>query len=75
MFFCNLEHTAKKAIKTRSGKVKKAPTAKSRFHYITRTLHFKNIKKIHPKKLSLFGKYAEFCGRETGRVLESSRSL
>lgn len=44
MFYCNLEHTAKKAIKTRSGKVKNAPTAKSRFHYITRTLHFKNYK-------------------------------
>ncbi|MEG0198024.1 MAG: MobA/MobL family protein [Acinetobacter sp.] len=44
MFYCNLEHTAKKAIKTRSGKVKNSPTAKSRFHYITRTLHFKNYK-------------------------------
>lgn len=44
MFYCNLEHTAKKAIKTRSGKVKSAPTAKNRFHYITRTLHFKNYK-------------------------------
>ena len=44
MFYCNLEHTAKKAIKTRSGKVKNAPTAKNRFHYITRTLHFKNYK-------------------------------
>lgn len=44
MFYCNLEHTAKKVIKTRAGKVKNAPTAKSRFHYITRTLHFKNYK-------------------------------
>lgn len=44
MFYCNLEHTAKKAIKTRSGKVKNAPTAKNRFHYLTRTLHFKNYK-------------------------------
>lgn len=44
MFYCNLDHTVKKAIKTRSGKVKNAPTAKSRFHYITRTLHFKKYK-------------------------------
>jgi hypothetical protein len=44
MFYCNLEHTAKKAVKTRSGKVKNAATAKNRFHYITRTSHFKNYK-------------------------------
>ena len=44
MFYCNLEHTVKKAVKTRSGKVKKAATAKNRFHYITRTSHFRNYK-------------------------------
>lgn len=44
MFYCNLEHTTKKAVKTRSGKVKNAATAKNRFHYITRTSHFKNYK-------------------------------
>jgi hypothetical protein len=44
MFYCNLEHTAKKAVKTRSGKVKNAATGKNRFHYITRTSHFKNYK-------------------------------
>ncbi|WP_180044704.1 MobA/MobL family protein [Acinetobacter sp. YH16039] len=44
MFYCNLEHTSKKAVKTRSGKVKNAATAKNRFHYITRTSHFKNYK-------------------------------
>lgn len=44
MFYCNLEHTAKKAIKTRSGKIKDGATAKNRFHYITRTSHFKNYK-------------------------------
>jgi len=44
MFYCNLEHTVKKAVKTRSGKIKKATTAKNRFHYITRTSHFKNYK-------------------------------
>lgn len=44
MFYCNLEHTAKKAIKTRSGKIKDGATAKNRFHYITRTLHFKSYK-------------------------------
>ena len=31
-------------MKTRSGKVKNAATAKNRFHYITRTSHFKNYK-------------------------------
>ena len=31
-------------MKTRSGKVKKAATAKNRFHYITRTSHFRNYK-------------------------------
>ncbi|WP_173913113.1 MobA/MobL family protein [Acinetobacter sp. Marseille-Q1618] len=44
MFYCNLEHTVKKAVQTRSGKVKNAATAKNRFHYITRTSHFKNYK-------------------------------
>ena len=44
MFYCNLEHTAKKAIKTRSGKIKDGATAKNRFHYITRTSHFKSYK-------------------------------
>lgn len=44
MFYCNLEHTAKKAVQTRSGKVKDGATAKNRFHYITRTSHFKNYK-------------------------------
>ena len=44
MFYCNLEHTAKKAIKTRSGKIKDGATAKNRFHYITRTSYFKSYK-------------------------------
>ena len=44
MFYCNLEHTTKKAVKTRSGKVKNGATAKNRFHYISRTSHFKNYK-------------------------------
>ena len=44
MVYCNLEHTAKKAVQTRSGKVKDGATAKNRFHYITRTSHFKNYK-------------------------------
>ena len=44
MFYCNLEHTAKKAIKTRSGKIKDGATAKNRFHYITRTSHFNSYK-------------------------------
>ena len=44
MFYCNLEHTVKKAVKTRSGKVKKAATAKNRFHYITRTSHVRHYK-------------------------------
>jgi hypothetical protein len=44
MFYCNLEHIAKKAIQTRSGKIKDSATAKNRFYYITRTSHFKNYK-------------------------------
>ena len=44
MFYCNLEHTTKKAVKTRSGKVKNGATAKNRFHYISRTSHFRNYK-------------------------------
>ncbi|WP_320159008.1 MobA/MobL family protein [Acinetobacter bereziniae] len=31
-------------MKTRSGKIKNSATAKNRFHYITRTSHFKNYK-------------------------------
>ncbi len=87
MFFCNLEHTAKKAIKTRSGKVKKAPTAKSRFHYITRTLHFKKYKENTSEKIEFVrsgnmpnfaeGKPAEFWNaaevyeRSNGRTCSS----
>ena len=44
MFYCNLEHTVKKAVKTRSGKIKNGATANNRFHYVTRTSHFKNYK-------------------------------
>lgn len=44
MFYCNLEHTVKKAVKTRSGKIKNAATAKNRFYYITRTSHFRHYK-------------------------------
>ena len=44
MFYCNLEHITKKAVITRAGKVKSSATAKNRFHYISRTAHFKNYK-------------------------------
>ena len=44
MFYCNLEHITKKAVMTRAGKVKSSATAKNRFHYISRTAHFKNYK-------------------------------
>ena len=44
MFYCNLEHVTKKLVKTKSGRVKKAATAKGRFHYITRTLGFEKHK-------------------------------
>ena len=87
MFFCNLKHTAKEAIKTRSGKVKNAPTAKSRFHYITRTLHFKKYKENTSEKIEFVrsgnmpnfaeGKPAEFWNaaevyeRSNGRTCSS----
>ena len=87
MFYCNLEHTAKKAIKTGSGKVKNAPTAKSRFHYITRTLHFKKYKESASEQIEFVrsgnmpnfaeGKPAEFWNaaevyeRSTGRTCSS----
>ena len=38
-------------MKTRSGKIKKATTAKNRFHYITRTSHFKNYKECASEKI------------------------
>lgn len=87
MFYCNLEHTTKKAIKTRSGKVKNAPTAKSRFHYITRTLHFKKYKESASEQIEFVrsgnmpnfaeGKPAEFWNaaevyeRSNGRTCSS----
>ena len=87
MFYCNLEHTAKKAIKTRSGKVKNAPTAKNRFHYITRTLHFKKYKESASEQIEFVrsgnmpnfaeGKPAEFWNaaeiyeRSNGRTCSS----
>lgn len=87
MFYCNLEHTAKKAVKTRSGKVKNAATAKNRFHYITRTSHFKNYKESASEQIEFVksgnmpsfaeGKPAEFWGaadlyeRRNGRTCSS----
>jgi hypothetical protein len=53
MFFCNLKHTAKEAIKTRSGKVKKARRQKAGFTTLLERCTSKNIKKIHPSELSL----------------------
>ena len=53
MFYCNLEHTAKKAVQTRSGKVKNAATAQNRFHYITRTAHFKSYKEVASEQIEL----------------------
>lgn len=87
MFYCNLEHTSKKAVKTRSGKVKNAATAKNRFHYITRTSHFKNYKESASEQIEFVrsgnmpnfaeGKPAEFWGaadiyeRSNGRTCSS----
>ena len=71
MFYCNLEHTTKKAVKTRSGKVKNGATAKNRFHYISRTSHFRNYKESASEQIEFVrsgnmpnfaeGKPAEFC--------------
>lgn len=87
MFYCNLEHTAKKAIQTRSGKIKDGATAKNRFHYITRTSHFKNYKESASEQIEFVksgnlpnfaeGKPAEFWGaadiyeRSNGRTCSS----
>ena len=87
MFYCNLEHTSKKAVKTRSGKVKNAATAKNRFHYITRTSHFKNYKESASEQIEFVrsgnlpnfaeGKPAEFWDaadiyeRSNGRTCSS----
>ena len=70
MFYCNLEHTVKKAVQTRSGKIKDGATAKNRFHYITRTAHFKNYKECASEQIEFVksgnlpdfaqGKAAEF---------------
>ena len=84
MFYCNLEHTAKKAIKTGSGKVKNAPTAKSRFHYITRTLHFKKYKESASEQIEFVrsgnmpnfaeGKPAEFWNAAEGYERSNGRT-
>lgn len=87
MFYCNLEHTSKKAVKTRSGKVKNAATAKNRFHYISRTSHFKNYKESASEQIEFVrsgnlpnfaeGKPAEFWDaadiyeRSNGRTCSS----
>ena len=87
MFYCNMEHTSKKAVKTRSGKVKNAATAKNRFHYITRTSHFKNYKESASEQIEFVrsgnlpnfaeGKPAEFWDaadiyeRSNGRTCSS----
>ncbi len=74
-------------MKTRSGKVKNAATAKNRFHYITRTSHFKNYKESASEQIEFVrsgnmpnfaeGKPAEFWGaadiyeRSNGRTCSS----
>ena len=53
MYYFDYAYTGKGTtkVKTKSGtKVKKAPSCKNRFHYITRTAHYKNHKdNIHEK--------------------------
>ena len=74
-------------MKTRSGKVKNAATAKNRFHYITRTSHFKHYKESASEQIEFVksgnmphfaeGKPAEFWGaadiyeRSNGRTCSS----
>jgi len=74
-------------VKTRSGKVKNAATAKNRFHYITRTSHFKNYKESASEQIEFVrsgnlpnfaeGKPAEFWDaadiyeRSNGRTCSS----
>ncbi|MCL6230608.1 MobA/MobL family protein [Acinetobacter amyesii] len=74
-------------MKTRSGKVKNAATAKNRFHYITRTSHFKNYKESASEQIEFVrsgnlpnfaeGKPAEFWDaadiyeRSNGRTCSS----
>ena len=53
MYYFDYAYTGKGTtkVKTKSGtKVKKAPSCKNRFHYITRTAHYKNHKdNVHEK--------------------------
>jgi hypothetical protein len=67
MFFCNLEHTAKEAIKTRSGKVKNAPTAKAV------SLHHSNVALQKYKENT--SEKIEFVDREICRILRKENRL
>jgi hypothetical protein len=82
MFYCNLEHTTKVLMKTRSGKVKNGATA-NRFHYISRTSHFRNYKESASEQIEFVrsgnmpnfaeGKPAEFW--EAADIYERSMAL
>jgi hypothetical protein len=73
MFYSNLRHTIKNGtFTTKSGKQKKAPTAKNGFHYITRTAHFAKHKEGEKVEFCLSGNMPDWAEKHPSKFWASA---
>ena len=73
MFYSNLRHTTKNGtLTTKSGKQKKAPTAKNGFHYITRTAHFAHHKQNEKVEFVLSGNMPQWAEKHPSKFWASA---
>lgn len=73
MFYSNLRHTIKNGtFTTKSGKQKKAPTAKNGFHYITRTAHFAKHKEGEKVEYCLSGNMPDWAEKHPSKFWASA---
>lgn len=73
MFYLNMKNTVKNAkVTTKSGKQKKAPTAKNGFHYITRTAHFSKHKENEKVEFVLSGNMPEWAQKNPAKFWASA---
>ncbi|MCA4791188.1 MobA/MobL family protein [Acinetobacter towneri] len=73
MFYLNMKNTVKNAkVTTKSGKQKKAPTAKNGFHYITRTAHFSKHKENEKVEFVLSGNMPDWAQKNPAKFWASA---
>ena len=73
MFYLNMKNTVKNAkVTTKSGKQKKAPTAKNGFHYITRTAHFSKHKENEKVEFVLSGNMPNWAQKNPSKFWASA---